>query len=68
MANPVMILTDSSAYLPADLVARYPIRVIPLTLNWDGVSYRDGVDIQAKEFYQRLSTASSVPTTSQLTA
>ena len=64
---PVLILTDSSAYLPADLVASHPIRVLPLTLNWLGQSYRDGVDIQATEFYTRLAQSSSLPTTSQVT-
>lgn len=29
----VIIVTDSSAYLPSELVASLPIRVIPLTLN-----------------------------------
>lgn len=63
---PVMILTDSTTYLPADLVASHPIRVIPLTLNWDGQSYRDGIDIMATEFYTRLSKSNSLPTTSQV--
>ena len=63
---PVVILTDSTAYLPANLVARHPIRVLPLTLNWDGQSYRDGVDILATEFYTRLSKSNSLPTTSQV--
>ncbi len=66
--HPVMILTDSSAYLPPELVASYPIRVIPLTLNWDGQTYRDGVDIQAEDFYKRLSTSRSLPSTSQISA
>ncbi len=65
---PVIILTDSSAYLPAELVASHPIRVVPLTLNWDGQIYRDGVDIQATEFYKRLSTSNSLPRTSQVSA
>lgn len=64
---PVIILTDSTAYLPQELVDSHPIHVLPLTLNWDGVSYRDGVDIKASEFYTRLSTSSSLPTTSQVT-
>ncbi len=68
MTNPVMILTDSSVYLPAGLVAHYPIRIMPFTLNWDGMTYRDGVDIQDKEFYERLSRSNSIPTTSQVTA
>ncbi|HEX9027618.1 MAG TPA: DegV family protein [Anaerolineales bacterium] len=64
--RPVMILTDSTAYLPAELVNRYPIQVVPLTLNWDGQVYRDGVDIQAEEFYQRLSKSKVLPSTSQI--
>ena len=44
MAN-VIILTDSSAYLPKEIVAEYPIEVLPLTLIWEGQPYRDGVDI-----------------------
>ena len=66
--NSVMIVTDSSAYLPMELVANQPIRVTPLTLNWDGRTYRDGVDILATEFYSRLSKSSSLPTTSQISS
>lgn len=66
--HPVIVITDSTAYLPPELVARYPIHVIPLTLYWNGESYRDGVDIQAQEFYQRLSTSSTLPSTSQISA
>jgi DegV family protein with EDD domain len=61
----VVIVTDSSAYLPEEIVAQYPIYVIPLTLNWDGKDYRDGVDIKAVEFYTRLSASETLPTTSQ---
>ncbi len=64
--SPVTILTDSSAYLPHELIAKYPIRVVPLTLNWEGETYRDGIDIQAGEFYQRLSKSRTLPTTSQV--
>lgn len=64
--RPVMILTDSTAYLPAELIAGKPIRVMPLTLNWDGESYLDGVTIQADEFYERLAKSNSLPSTSQV--
>ena len=66
--SPVMILTDSSAYLSPELVAKYPIRVIPLILNWDGQTFRDGIDIQAADFYRRLLKSSSLPSTSQVSA
>jgi DegV family protein with EDD domain len=50
------------------LVASLPIRVLPLTVNWDGKTYRDGIDIGAEEFYTRLSKSSTLPTTSQIPA
>lgn len=61
----VAIVTDSSTYLPQDLAEDLGLHVVPLTLHWDDKSYRDGVDIQAEEFYEKLSTSNSIPTTSQ---
>lgn len=65
--NNVIIVTDSSAYLPKAYVDQYKIPVVPLTVNWEGKSYLDGVDIQAEEFYQQLSQSKSMATTSQAT-
>jgi DegV family protein with EDD domain len=64
----VVIVTDSSAYLPDEIIAGYPIRVVTLAVNWDGQTYRDGIDIKAAEFYSRLSKSTSLPTTSQVSA
>jgi len=63
----VVVMTDSSAYLPQQYVDELGIVVLPLTLNWDGVNYRDGVDILPDEFYTRLAKSSTLPTTSQTT-
>jgi len=60
------IVTDSSAYLPQTYVERYSVYVLPLTLVWEGKEYRDGIDIQADEFYERLKSSPSLPTTSQI--
>jgi len=65
--NKVIIATDSSAYLPKEYVDQYQIPVLPLTVNWEGKSYYDGIDIQAEEFYQQLSQSKSMATTSQIT-
>lgn len=64
----VAIITDSSAYLPQGIIEDLGIHVVPLTLHWDEKSYRDGVDIRAEEFYQKLSESNSIPTTSQTPA
>ncbi len=66
MAN-VIILTDSTAYIPQEIASQLPISVIPLTLILDGKTYRDGVDIMPDDFYQRLIKSNSMPQTSQVT-
>ena len=61
----VKIITDSTAYLPPDLIARYGIRVIPLKVVFGAEAYAEGVDISNEEFYGKLAAASTLPTTSQ---
>jgi len=41
------------------------IRVVPLTVQLEGRSYREGVDITADEFYRRLAETGAMPTTPQ---
>jgi DegV family protein with EDD domain len=62
----VAIVTDSTAYLPADLVSQFQIHVAPQVLIWGNETFRDGVDIQSTEFFARLKTAKQLPTTSQV--
>jgi len=65
--NKVSIVTDSTAYLPQEFIDSLGISVVPLSLNWDGKTYRDGIDILPDEFYTRLSKSDTLPTTSQST-
>ena len=62
----VAIVTDSSAYLPPDLLEKYNITVTPQVLIWGNETFLDGVDIQPDEFYKRLATSKVMPTTSQV--
>lgn len=62
----IAVLTDSSAYLPPDILKRYDIHVIPFKLYWDGEILVDGIDLTPAEFYTRLATSPTLPTTSQL--
>jgi DegV family protein with EDD domain len=65
--NKVSIITDSTAYLPQEYIDSLGITIVPLTVNWDGKTYRDGIDIQPDEFYTRLAKSDTLPTTSQST-
>lgn len=59
----VRIVTDSTCDLPAETIARYGIRVIPLYINIGNQGYLDGIDISREEFYTRLPFFSTYPST-----
>lgn len=63
----IALVTDSTTYLPKELSKQYDVHVVPSVVIWGGEELRDGVDIQPKEFYERLATAKETPTTSQPT-
>jgi DegV family protein with EDD domain len=62
----IAFVTDSTSYIPNDLLKEHDITVVPLVLIWGDKTYEDGVDIQPEEFYTRLKTARTMPTTSQV--
>jgi DegV family protein with EDD domain len=62
----VAIVTDSTAYIPPELVQKYNITVAPQILIWSGETFQDGVDIQPDEFYRRLQKATIMPSSSQV--
>jgi len=66
-ADNTAIVLDSTADFPeaAERFANW--RVVPLYVNFGTESFRDGVDLTASQFYERLRTASELPTTSQPT-
>ncbi len=64
----IAIVTDSSTYIPPEETVDLDIHVIPLWLIWDEDRFRDGVDIQPAEFYQRLRGSKTMPSSSQPSA
>ncbi|NMC79869.1 MAG: DegV family protein [Chloroflexi bacterium] len=63
----VAIVTDSTAYIPPEMMRGLPIYSVPLQVIWEGKVYQDGIDITPAEFYERLKKTTSMPTTSQPT-
>ena len=63
----IAVVTDSTAYIPSDLVQKHNLTVTPQVLIWGEETFQDGVDIQPDEFYTRLKSAKTMPTTSQVT-
>jgi DegV family protein with EDD domain len=62
----IALVTDSTTYMPPELVKKYSISVAPQVLIWGDKTYKDGVDIQSDEFFTKLKTAKEMPTTSQV--
>ena len=61
----IAIVTDSTAYLPKTFIDKHNIRVIPLKIHWNEITYKDGIDISPSVFYKKLENSSTLPTTSQ---
>ncbi len=60
----IAIVTDSSANLPEELVKEHGITIVPIYLLWNGVTYRDGIDLSPAELYRRLRESTTLPKTS----
>jgi len=61
----VAIVTDTTQYLPAEVVERHGLHLVSLYVNWDGRTDRE-VDLGDYDgFYDHLRTAATLPSTSQ---
>ena len=57
------LLTDSTSDLPKYLIEQYELEVVPSILILDGKEYADGIGISREDFYKRLSSMQTPPTT-----
>jgi DegV family protein with EDD domain len=60
----VKIVTDSVADLPSQVAKELDITVVPILLRWGEELYRDGIDLTAEQFYERLKLSKIPPSTS----
>ena len=61
----IRIVTDSTAGLSEEQREELGIASIPLIVRFGSDAYREGVDISSGEFYERLTTETEFPSTSQ---
>lgn len=57
------IVTDSTCDLPQYLVEQHELEVIPSILVLDGKEYADGIELSREDFYKRLPSLRTQPTT-----
>ena len=61
----IAVVTDSTAYLSPEERKRHNIYMIPLSVTLEDGVYEEEVEIQAKEFYDKVRNAKVFPKTSQ---
>ncbi|MBB4826054.1 DegV family protein with EDD domain [Sporosarcina luteola] len=61
----IHIVTDSTADLIEEYVGQYDIHVVPLTIQIEGNTYQDGVDLQPASFLDLMREAEELPKSSQ---
>ena len=61
------IVADSTCDPPPGFFDRPGMVMVPLKVNFGDQTYRDGVDLSPPEFFARLASSATLPTTSQPT-
>jgi DegV family protein with EDD domain len=59
----IRIVTDSTCDLPAELIQKHNITVVPMYINVGSQEYRDGIDMTRQEFYEKLPEFKPAPMT-----
>lgn len=65
MSN-IKIFADSPGDIPQELIKKYNIGFLPVSLHFNDKDYRDYLDITPAEFYKELPNMDELPTTSQI--
>lgn len=60
----VKIVTDSTSYIPKEIIKEYDISIVSLNVVLNGKSYRE-VDLDNLEFYKEMDKSDEIPTSSQ---
>ncbi|EJV62698.1 hypothetical protein BWGOE4_22720 [Bacillus mycoides] len=61
----IKIVTDSTADLTQEVIEKYDIHVLPLSISVNGQTYLDRVDLQPDEFIEEMAKSGELPKTSQ---
>ncbi|MCK9218071.1 MAG: DegV family protein [Firmicutes bacterium] len=63
----IKIITDSTSDIPRNIIEKYDITVLPLTVLFGEEEYKDWVDITPSDFFKRMRETEKLPTTSMVT-
>jgi len=61
----IAVVTDSTSYIPQEVIDKLNIHVIPLSVNFGEETYAENIEISTDKFYEKLQEEKALPTTSQ---
>lgn len=62
----IAVMTDSTSYLPQHIIDKYNILVASLSVTFDdGVNFTESDDFSIDDFYKKIASSKTIPTTSQ---
>jgi len=58
----IKVVTDSNAHLDPEVRQELGIEVVPLSIQMDGRTYQEGVNLTPEQFFRQLERGNSLPT------
>lgn len=62
----IRIVIDSTSDVTQEIIDKYNLKMVPLTVNFDDGSYLDKIELSTEDFFEKLSKSDKLPTTSQV--
>ena len=60
----IKLFADSTCDLPAELLEKYQIGIVPMTVTLGGKTYRDGLDLSSEDIFTAVARGEALPITS----
>ena len=62
----IRIVIDSTSDVTQEIIDKYNLVMVPLTVNFEHESFQDKVELSTEAFFEKLSSSEKLPTTSQV--
>lgn len=62
----IRIVIDSTSDVTQEIIEKYNLKMVPLTVNFENESYLDKVELSTADFFDKLIKSENLPTTSQV--
>lgn len=59
----IRIVIDSTSDVTNDIIEKYNIKMVPLTVNFEKESFLDKIELNSKDFFEKLAASEKLPTT-----